>query len=436
LPLEFKIAPFMSDGRSAHFYGHREMTYQAESDLFLLCLGAWDANQKAAGLKAASTEDWQDLLRQAYKYRMLPALFWQLKPFLDAGIQPPQGVVHELRTSFLSSTGKNMLLFYRVGQFLKAMDEAWIPVILLKGAHLANFVYPDSAMRSMSDVDFLIPREDILRCAELFYAMGYKASVEMRTQDVLAVSHQLPYFVKSNYPLVELHWTILDPKEDLPIDLDGIWARAEAVKIHGYPARVLSPEDLLLHIILHTSHHHNFGTGLKPFYDIAVGIQHYRDRIDWSQLFARAAQWKASKGVYLALLLTHEFFGTPIPTEILEGKRPGDLTPQMVDMVRDFVLRYEPQVNTHLAALAGSDALPGRTLRFVRRLFPSRAILGAIYNISPDSPWIFGYYLIRPFDLLRTNATAAWKLLRRDREALAAARRQSDIAALRKWISS
>jgi hypothetical protein len=57
---------------------------------------------------------------------------------------------------------------------LPALASAQIPVILLKGASLAHRIYPDPALRPMSDVDILIRPGDRARAWDGLTALGFR----------------------------------------------------------------------------------------------------------------------------------------------------------------------------------------------------------------------------------------------------------------------
>jgi hypothetical protein len=67
----------------------------------------------------------------------------------DSMTQIPNDIMTQLRSHYIESLARNMLLFDELGRVLKAFNEAGIEVIVLKGAALAQTIYPDIALRPM-----------------------------------------------------------------------------------------------------------------------------------------------------------------------------------------------------------------------------------------------------------------------------------------------
>ena len=133
---------------------------------------------------------------------------------------------------------RNMNLYHELSHVLTVLRHDDIPVIVLKGAHLAEIVYENIALRPMCDVDLLVKKEDLTRVQRKLLETGYS-----------------PF---TNRLLLDIHWHLENSMTDLPVDMDMIWERAQPAFIAGVKVLVLSPEDLLLHLCLHLGFHHFF----------------------------------------------------------------------------------------------------------------------------------------------------------------------------------
>ncbi len=60
-------------------------------------------------------------------------------------------ILLRLKKEYQWSLARNMILFDELNRVLKAFNEAGIEVIVLKGAALAQTVYPDIALRPMGE---------------------------------------------------------------------------------------------------------------------------------------------------------------------------------------------------------------------------------------------------------------------------------------------
>ena len=106
--------------------------------------------------------------------------------------------------------------------------------------------------------------------------MGYLLKERSKAKEWWTERHYHLVFIKNEATPtdihLEIHWHIDRSSHPFTIDLDGMWERALPAIIAEVEALVLSPEDLLLHLCLHTCKHKLTG-GLRPFCDIAETIR-------------------------------------------------------------------------------------------------------------------------------------------------------------------
>jgi hypothetical protein len=175
------------------------------------------------------------------------------------------------------------------------------------------------------------------------------------------------------------------------------------VQILDYETLMLSPEDLLLHICLHTSYQHQFDFGLRPFCDIAEVIRHFGATLDWQVVTEKAKQRKWVRGVYLALVIASEFAGADVPKDILERFRPADVTDSVLNTVETQILMekyFTASVPEHFAKLLANKSLIEQIKIFIKRVFLPRATIAANYMVPPESLKVYMYYPRRFMDVL------------------------------------
>ncbi len=197
--------------------------------------------------------------------------------------------------------------------------NAEIPVILLKGAHLAEAVYKDPAARLMTDLDLMVARQNLDRASDVLARMGYRPTKSFWSEYETTFSHQLPIFTGKGLIPIELHWTILTPDLPYKIDINGLWERSQKLQASDIEIQVLSPNDLILHLGLHASMQHKLTGGLRLIYDIAATLDTYGELIDWSIIVERTACWNANRAIYLVLRLCHSIFGIGAPQAIFRS---------------------------------------------------------------------------------------------------------------------
>ncbi len=194
-----------------------------------------------------------------------------------------------------------------------------IPVILLKGAALAGTVYPNIALRPMSDVDLLIRVPDLPRAQEMLIARGYTFYPDRAREFDRRFGRAKMFTRQTPYPLgIDLHWRLLEwPRGQQAILLtEWLWSRAVERRVADIPALVLSPEAQILHLTSHLAKH---GWGrLLWFYDIAQVLRFYEDELDWDLILAKAREFEILKALQVTLTKTVELLAPPLPSEVLE----------------------------------------------------------------------------------------------------------------------
>jgi hypothetical protein len=350
----------------------------------------------------------------------------------------PSAFVRELRERYLSSAAANMRLLHELGVILRTLRAADVPVIPLKGACLAEAVYGDIALRPMADLDLLVKPADLPRALEALRQLGYESDQPFDPAAQQAEFHDMPPMRKAGCVLVELHWTLVTPRCNARIgqaELEGIWSRAVAATVAGEPARLLSPEDLLLHLCMHASVHHRFAAvGLKAFVDIAEVSRHYAGTLDWRQLASRANHWGVSNGVRMALALAQEWTDVVVPDAAwaqLDGAQPDE---ESLDWARHKVLEGGPTLlKSEFARLESSGNAASKLSALRDAAFPPRTVVARMYGVRSDSWRVLACYPYRLWELWSSYHGALWKLLKGDRECVGETRREARLREYLGW---
>jgi len=368
------------------------------TDLLLGCLQFDDPAARLARLRAYSTQDWVSVLEEAQRHGVLPLLAGRMLR-MEPDLVLAKQVQQRLQTVRLQAASLNLRLYHKLGQILQRMHAAAIPVIVLKGAHLAELVYEDIAMRPMGDVDLMVQKKDLERSYALIEEMGYQAQRRFRLERMVKEHHHLPPLLSNNGPVVEVHWNIAYPGHTLKVDLDGLWQRAQEAQIEGAPARVLSAEDLLVHLCLHLFQDH-LAAGLKRLYDIGQTVEAYPS-IDWDRIMAITHQWGGEHGGYMALRLAVDLLGAHVPPAVLSRFRLDEREPVIRAAARRHILAPEAAtIHPDIMRLRSAQPLKMRVDAFRKILFPYPEYIAIRYNLPPESLWVYPYYLVRIRDMI------------------------------------
>jgi hypothetical protein len=401
---------------------------QDATTLLLACLGNASDEAKAEQLARLSPEEWSAVVALAGQHGVAPLLYHRLK---QLSVVLPGELAEELKRAYLRNAARNMSLYQELGKLLQRLREQDIAVIALKGAHLAKAVYDNIGLRTMGDIDLLARKGDLLRIDKELLALGYKA----RSKGTHRSNYTPP---KNGFP-VDIHWGLDTSRQPLRIDVEGLWSRAQPLTLARVPALALSPEDLLLHLCLHTARH-VYDMRIRMLCDIDEVSRHYGAGLDWQEISARARQWGIARAVYVVLRLAQELLEVTVPVGWLALLQPVRFDERHLALARQQILA--PRVDgdmvqtTPSARLWGAKGLGGKMTILRDSLLPSRDTIARLYLVPADSWRIYLYYSVRWKDVLARHSATLWRLVRGDSQTQAAAAHANQLAALRDWLMS
>ena len=178
--------------------------------LLLDCLSHDPDRMSGASLEQLSISDWEVLLEQAAIQRVSPLLYQRLKE-RDLDVVVPAAIMQKLHELYLHNSARNLRLYHELGEIVRTLQAANIPVIVLKGAYLAKAVYGNIALRPMVDIDLMVPQSDVPLVVEKLLALGYSPLSQFWIEAQFATSPHLPRFMKPGAVGIKVHWTITRP---------------------------------------------------------------------------------------------------------------------------------------------------------------------------------------------------------------------------------
>jgi len=357
-----------------------------------------------------------DMLNIALHTNLAPLLLWSLMQRADPFDPALFAQLPALQAQTQRAAAHYARLKAARAHVNATLAAAGIPALWLKGAALAETIYPHPTLRPMSDLDVLVPFERRAEALTALKAAGYVD--ELRNPLAAEVAALLPPDeTHHHYNLVggpggsvrvELHFRIA--RTILP-DLDALnwfWSQTqEATDRAGAPLGFLTlrPEAHLLYLCAHALLQHGEAhIGLLHFYDLHLLVTVHVP--DWALMVERAAILRWTYPVEQALARTQAYFGTPIPAWVLEqlrARRPASEDTRIVEQIGVGDTRWAQTVR----GLRGLT--PRQRAALVWRLiFPPRAYLRTRYRVQPGVPlWL--YYPYRWWDQARGIARGIWR---------------------------
>ena len=377
--------------------------------------------------------DWDRVVKLACENDLGPLLYKRLQQLRPDG--RTRGPLAALKAMYCATAIRNTLLYRELETLLRALGTLGAPVIVLKGAALADRVYRDRALRPMSDVDLLVGKERMLDVEDLLGRMGY-AVEELKPGDK-AWCYERHYHlvfcrqVNASFRMrCEIHWLLERPTRPFTIDTEGVWTRALPASVANTDVLVLSPEDLLLQLCLHTCKHRLVG-GFRAFCDIAEVITHSGQNIDWQLVLQRARQWQIDPFVYVPLHLVQRLLGADVPEWVLDALHPEDFDERTLDAAMREVLedRQSASLFSDFFQIRYGHSLAERAAA-IRKAF-SHAAIARRYGLAANSMAIYRHYPQRLRDLARDYGFELWRLMRHGDEAVEKADGRARLA---KWL--
>lgn len=265
-------------------------------------------------------DEWTILTRMAI-HEGVAGLLWRASGRDGWRTQAPLAATTALYHALLHNTARNALLLAELEQVLAALEDAGVEALLLKGAALALTLYEAPGLRTMGDLDLLVPAGRVQAACHVMEQLGYRPELSRLRQWLMKpVLYEHNYDSHKKIPFhVELHWNLVFGKESrYNADMAWFWRQSRQVQVGGQTARVLMPDAELLHLAAHiTMKHGDEHALLRWYYDLHLLVQLRSAEISWDDILAQAAAWHWSSGLYIALLNTIERFGTSVPESVL-----------------------------------------------------------------------------------------------------------------------
>lgn len=381
-----------------------------------------------------SPQQWSALVDESLRQGVAPLLYRRLQA-LGTWVAPPVASIERLQIAYFHNALRQQTVRAELRRILLAFRREGIRVVLLKGAHLADVVYGDPALRPMVDIDLLVAPADLARVERTLTTVGYSTTAcPAGDTDYTTHQHMHPFDKRGALP-IEVHRGLTPIDAPFDVDLEGLWSRTRLVRVAGVEALVLSPEDLVHHLCVHVAYNHRFDVSLLSLYDIGAAVAYLRAEIDWRRLAATANLDGTSRFVYCALSLVQATFGTEIPAYALDTLDHAADDLGVVQAARDCLLTNGGvELPVAYRALRRVDGLAPTMQAIARAIWPSRDRMRDIYELPPRSRAVYAYYAIRPFDLLRRRGKVVGGMLLRAQYLRPTLAREERRRAIDGWI--
>jgi hypothetical protein len=252
----------------------------------------------------------------------------------------PEPVRSRLVETHMATLAFNLCCLRQIASTLRQLQDSGIQALVLKGAHLAEAVYPSVGCRPLGDVDILIRPHDVPRASMVLQELGYTNPNVLKGPILPSTTLNAVWWSppdEGQIP-IHLHWHL--PNTSLPyglatsFDIDRLWSQARTFETAGSKALGLAPHHLLIHLADHALVH-RFDR-LILLADIRALLEKEGQDLDWGELLSEAGSFRLASSLAMALLLAARYVGAPVPEDVLDQLDQIQLSPAERRFLGDF----------------------------------------------------------------------------------------------------
>lgn len=305
-------------------------------------------------------------------------------------------------------TAQYMLQEHAMLEVNKALIEAGIKPIWLKGAALAHTIYPQPTLRTKADLDIIVPTEDFQQALRILNEMNYHdPNKGLKTVAIDKLSHHAHLRHKKFYSVIlELHHRLLghSGRNHLPSDILAQWLNQTIeFQVNGQRCYTLKPELHFLYICAHVFlQHGEAALTLRDLLDLHLLALTYE--LDWEYLVDQSVQLEWTYLLKQALNRLKEYLLTPLPQKVfdtLDIQKSSN-----TDIENVVILKSSGDIRGEgVLQLLKQLTLLERVQAIWQIAVPPHHYMRERYDI-PSNRSTLPYYFYRWFDQLRGLITA------------------------------
>jgi hypothetical protein len=240
------------------------------------------------------------------------------------------------------------------------LEQAGIPVVVLKGPQLARMVHGREALKESVDLDILLVHDTDLEKAHMrLTSSGYTQSNlnahqgKLSRKIFLMAKREVHYYNPRNRSHIDLH--VRAGANTYLTDglFSHIFRELETFDLDGHPVTIFAREQYLVYLCYHGALHQFSRLGWLM--DIRAFVLAYHDVLDYKKIIALARDIRAENALFLTYVLLMKYF--------------EDEAPAIIEKIIPRNYRFRFLVNSCKKMLTrGSDyslTLKGRTRRLI-----------------------------------------------------------------------
>jgi hypothetical protein len=288
------------------------------------------------------------------------------------------------------------------------LDKNNIQLLALKNSGITKGLYPYHGSCPMGDLDVLVSKKVFRDAHTILTDAGYKLKFRspFEKANIEAAEHAggAEYSItldSGEHLWFELQWRPvagrwIQPNQEPKVD--DLIKRSK--RIVNSKVRLLSPEDNLLQVALHTAKHSFVrapGFRLHTDVDRIISVED----IEWVTFTSRVCKLKTKTAVYFSLEMARTLVGTKVPEDVVNALKPNTFKVKLMNAWLEKVGIFEPDEPkwSRLGYIVFVSLLYDDFSDLFKSIFLSKSKLKKHYNFS-NSLLLPYYHCKRILDLL------------------------------------
>ena len=280
--------------------------------------------ERASGLAPAATGR---LAENAAFHELEPLLHTVVMDCAELGcrLKLPQQLAEGWSHAHTREMARTAIIHFGALKALRALAEAGVRVIPLKGFYLVSAIYGRKSARGFKDLDLMVEPAALGALNEALLSAGFRPAPD-RPSFVPAPAYtvySLPMEGSDAAMEIDIHIGMHWPEEyerRTAFRCEDIWSYAAHEEVEGMSIWAMSPEHLLITTLLDVAVNHRYARLVK-FRDV-LEIMLATDP-DWREIEDQSERWEVRSFVGPGLRLLEEMNGAPLPPGTLASVLPS-----------------------------------------------------------------------------------------------------------------
>lgn len=344
-------------------------------------------NEKEPDAAYAESVEWDALFQLGQEHK-IDAMLLDTLYMLPKDRQPQGAVMAAWQENAMLTMMGQAFLTEQLHEVLRALEAAGIKAVVFKGVAL-KILYPQPDLRTMSDADVLVAKEDIDRARAIVEERGYTLLAGepgvfvYGGEEGLHLELHMFLFDKTTYGFLSR----LEEETMFPISM----ARREPV--YGGEGWVFPPKEHAMYMLCHMAKHMiSSGFGLRQAADFVLFVRAHDKTMDWDAFWAQARLLGLDTFAGALLGIGMRFLSLPRGAwrQGVASDSPAAADALLEDLLDAGVVghRTEERVSSAAVVYRAYETEDADSGRIRRALFPSANTLKAPYLYARAHRWL------------------------------------------------